>query len=310
MSRWLSLKAVPGAWDSLGKLLISALVVVGFLLVLSVVTAAHTLLLDSQAKLRAPLTVAKPSPVVLPRSREQTPWPHFPRSAPSNARRSTINGVDVVSEDWECLASPVEVLAYYKEQMLARGWRDVTEETYNLRPESHNLRDDGAGLHDPHYLQTYRSVMESKLVLSRGDWSMHVMTEPAKSLHNGISVRLYAAATPSVADYAGKLLSAVAPGDERSGKASRSLDAVQHSGGQRYHTTITPKSQPPAEAFQETLNRLRAQDWQPVLMSPTQQSRAGHFAWLVRGRDYAVVSAKASPTGEGAVVSLTEVTPE
>jgi hypothetical protein len=201
-------------------------------------------------------------------------------------------------------------LAYYREQMLARGWRDVTEETYNLRPEIHNLRDDGAELQDARYLQTYRSVMDSKLVLSRGGWSMHVMTEPAKSLHNGISVRLYAASTPSVADYAGKLMSAVAPGDERPAQTSRSLDAVQHSGGQRYHTTITPKSQPPAEAFQEALNRLRAQGWRPALMSPTQPTRAGHFAWLVRGQDYAVVSAKASPTGEGAVVSLTEVTPE
>lgn len=310
MSRWLSLKSVPGAWDGLGKLLISALVVVGFLLVLSVVTAAHTLLLDSQAKLRAPLTVAKSSPVALPRSREQTPWPRFPRSVPSNARRSTINGVDVVSEDWECLAAPLEVLGYYREQMLARGWRDVTEETFGLRPETHNLRDDGAGLQDPRYLQTYRSVMESKLVLSRGDWSMHVMTEPAKTLHHGISVRLYAAATPSVADYAGKLLSTVAPGDARGNKASRSLDAVQHSGGNRYHTTITPKSQPPAEAFQEALNRLRAEDWRPALMSPAQPTRGVHFAWLVRGQEYAVVSAKTAPSGEGAVVSLTEVTPE
>jgi len=301
---------LPGLFDRFGKILLTVLAVCAFLAVLSVVTKAHTLLLDSQARLRAPLTVPKPPPVALPPARVQTPWPHFPRSAPSNARRSTINGVDVVSEDWECLASPLAVLGYYREQMLARGWRDVTEETYGLRPELRNLRDDGASLQDSRYLETYRSVMDSKLVLSRGDWSMHVMTEPAKTLNNGISVRLYAASTPSVADYAGKLLSAVSPGDEKPDKASRSLDAVQHSGGNRYHTTITPKSQPPTEAFQEALNRLRAQDWQLALTSPAQPTRGVHFAWLVRGQEYAVVSAKAAPTGEGAVVSVIEVTPE
>lgn len=303
------LQAATGMLDHAGRLLVSVVVLGALLLILGLVTRVHVFFLDSVAARRAPLIAPSlPAPERTP-SRVQPPWPRFPRSTSSEVQRTVINGVEVLTEEWESLAAAGEILAYYREQMAARGWHNVTEDTFGLRPE---LRDHDAGLdglQNARYLETYRDVMESKLVMSRGNWSMHVMVDPAKKTIGGVAVRIYAAATPSVADHSGGVMSAFLGGTQPAA-ASRSLDAVQHSGGQRYHTTVVVKPRKPAQEFQAALLARRAEGWRPVASAPQPSAQAGHFVWLVRGREYAVLSARLSPAGDGTVVSFTEVSPE
>ena len=236
-------------------------------------------------------------------------WPQFVGSDHSFVQQVSINGVQMTSQTWETTVPARDVIAYYREQMTARGWQDVTEETYKFQPE---LRDPGISknsLQDQQYLKEYSETMDSNLVLRRGNWSIRVMTAPNEGKLPQIAVRICAAATPSLEDFVDKLASDFTGGPEAA-KSGRPLDMEQESGGQRYHTTIAAKSETPAQAFQEALAKVGTEGWRPVLFLPKQQTQSGYFAWLVRGRDYAALSVKALPQGQGSSVTLTEVTPE
>ncbi len=51
---------------------------------------------------------------------------------------SLINGIQVISEEWDCGLSADDILSYYREQMTARGWEDTTKQTYGFQPENGN----------------------------------------------------------------------------------------------------------------------------------------------------------------------------
>ena len=97
-------------------------------------------------------------------------WPLFPGRIDWNSHEMVMNGVKVITEDWKTTASGSEVLTYYKQQMLARGWRDVTEETYKLRPETRDPGVSKNSLQDPNFVDTYSVLMECESCV--GPWIM------------------------------------------------------------------------------------------------------------------------------------------
>lgn len=213
----------------------------------------------------------------------------------------------MLNEDWQTGASAVDIIAYYREQMAARGWRDVTEEAYRFQPEFRNLGTGGNSLHDGQYLGLYRSAMESTLIMNRGDWSMQVAAFPCKQEIGQTTVSICAAATPSLGNFFLQMASAVAGNQRQPGQP---LDVLQQNGGERYHTTIAIKNEPPAQALEKALAAIGAKGWRPAMFLPKQQTQSGYFVWLVRGKDYAALSVRALPQGKSSSVTLTEVTPE
>jgi hypothetical protein len=253
-------------------------------------------------------TGANQKPEVLAQDNEIF-WPQYFGSDHSSVQQVTINGVQMTSQTWETTVPAKDVIAYYREQMTARGWQDVTEETYKFQPE---LRDPGISknsLQDQQYLKEYSETMDSNLILRRGDWSIQVMTARNEGKLAQTAVRICAAATPSIEDFVAGLTSDFAAGSDAA-QSGRPLDMEQESGGHRYHTTIAAKSETPTQAFQEALAKVGTQGWRPVFFLPKQQTQSGYFAWLVRGKDYAALSVKALPQGQSSSVTLTEVTPE
>jgi hypothetical protein len=215
----------------------------------------------------------------------------------------------MISQAWETTAPAKDVIAYYREQMTARGWQDVTEETYKFQPE---LRYPGIGknsLQDQRYLKEYSETLDSNLVLRRGDWSIQVTTARNEGKLAQTAVRIFAAATPSIEDFVATLTSDFASGSDTA-QRGRPLEMEQESGGQRYHTTIVAKAAPLAEAFEEKLAALSSQHWQPVTVPPRPGARPGYFAWLVRGGQYAILSVTALPQGAGSSVTFMEVAPD
>lgn len=236
-------------------------------------------------------------------------WPQFFGSARTPIQQAIINGVQMASQAWETTAAAKDVIAYYREQMTARGWQDVTGETYKFQPE---LRNRGIGknsLQDQRYLKEYSETLDSNLVLRRGNWSIHVMTARNEGKLAQTAVRIFAAATPSIEDFVASLTSDFASGSDTA-QRGRPLEMEQESGGQRYHTTIASASGAPARAFQESLANLGAQGWKPVIFLPKQQTPSGNFAWLVRGSQYAILSVTAASQGAGSSVSFMEVSPD
>ncbi len=234
-------------------------------------------------------------------------WPHFPASSPVRRKELVVNGIDYITESWETCAPRETVLDYYKSQMAARRWRDVTEESYNLKPEVHREKSGDAGLQDQQFLDVYRKVMGSCLALNRGAWSVHVATEESQAKAGWIMVTICGAAIPSINDFADPWLSAP---DVGGAAKPRDMDFVERSGDQRYQTKITYQQQAPVSAFREALANLQRGNWRPMFASSMRPGQAGHSALLVKGDQYGSLAVTPSRNGRGASVAWTEVSPE
>ena len=291
-----------------GRVLVSAVVLVGLGGILVGLFSAHAIFLASreQRSSPTPIYIGQPSPSRPAQDRVQSPWPKFPRNSGSNAHRSLINGVEVLSEDWEGAHSPREVLAYYREQMSARGWQDVTEQLYSLRRDLPSHQVPGSPSLDQQYLSLHDHVTDSALALRRGGWLMHVTTEPSPRGRGRIVVRILAASTPSLPDFWSTLIAPI-EGKTTSGKHRRPFEYVETRGGLRYRTEMSTKQRAPARAFEEALAGLQAKKWRPLNLSSRAQNST-LFAWLVKDNMHAGLWVTPLPGGKGACVTVTEVT--
>jgi hypothetical protein len=225
-------------------------------------------------------------------------WPQFLGSDHSSVHRAIINGVQIISQAWDTTTSGRDVIDFYRRQMIARGWQDLTEETLQFRPE---LRP------EERYLSIYQATMDSDLILNRGGWSMQVTTFPSKQEIGQTTVSVCVASTPSLKDFLAQLVSSSA---ENTTQGGQPLDVVQESGTDIYHITIAVKDEPLVQAFQSALADFGAKGWRPVMALPEERTPSGYFAWLVKGKQYATLSVAALPQGGGSSVTFTEVTPK
>ncbi len=144
---------------------------------LNLVFTVHKQLLDTDAGLKnlAPLHVSPPATTLASKVSVQPFWPEFPHDTAGTVQSSLINGIQVISEEWDCGASADDILSYYREQMTARGWEDTTKQTYGFQPEMHSSLDD---YENQQFIDKYRRVVDSTLMLNRGDWSLRVSWGP------------------------------------------------------------------------------------------------------------------------------------
>jgi hypothetical protein len=219
-----------------------------------------------------------------------------------------LNGVQILNENWRTGASATAVIDYYRAEMAARGWRDVTEEALRFQPQYRNSGSGGNGLQDGEYLGVYRRTMDSTLIMSRGEWSLEIKTSPDADRNGETAVSICAAATPSLSDLFLQLSSSLSEAGVPGGQG-RPVDVVQERGGERYHTTIAVRNEPPASAMRDALEDLNARGWRPAASLPERSGGSEFFAWLVRGAEYGALSVRSLPDGRRSSVALTEVTP-
>jgi hypothetical protein len=236
----------------------------------------------------------------------QTFWPQFFGSDGAPAQEMSMNGVEVVNQGWETTVQPADIIDYYRVQMTARGWQDVTAETYQIQPESRNPDPGQNSLQDPQYVKKYSKTIDSSLILRRGVWSIHINAFPSDQGNGQTRVSICAAATPSLEDFITQLTASYKEDDAHGG---RPLEIIRQNGGNSYRMTISTKSASPAQAFRDELANLGAQGWHPTLTMPSKQTRSGIFAWVTRGKQNAALSVTDSPQG-GASVSFVEIAPE
>ena len=237
-------------------------------------------------------------------------WPQFPGSSRSSVQQVSINGVQMTSQAWETTVPAKDVIAFYREQMTARGWEDVTEENFKLKPE---LRDPGISensLQGEHYLKIYGDTIDSNLVLRRGNCSIQVMAAPNEEGKLAqTTVRISAATTPSINDFVTSLSPDSAAGSDAI-SSGKPLEMEQTSAGQRYHTSIAFKDEEPGRIFNEILKEYQDKNWHCLTFPSVQAGQPGYFASLVKGQSYGYLSVKASSGGKGSSVTFTEVTPD
>jgi hypothetical protein len=292
------------ALQNVGRVLLSIVVLAGFLAMFVLTSKVIRAFAASRDKLRNQSVYVANRPRPMAQTIPAHPfWPDFPGAGSRNLLGSVINGVPVVSEDWEAGAPAADILAYYRDQMTGLGWQDVTEETYGLRPPGGVP---GGTVENENYVSNYRRIMDSNLVVRRMGWSIHLGVGPARRDPSRTAVRILAAATPSIRDFfseVGSMFSGSSP------QPDHPIDVVQQAGGERTHTTVVVKDEAPGEAFQEALAKAGAEGWTPALMLPKQRAGSGYVAWLVRGKAYAILTARALPRERTSAISMVEVSP-
>jgi hypothetical protein len=289
----------------LGKFLISVAAL--WMLVFALHLARSWSLASVEKARPVPTQAAAPSEIAEPDAKDVF-WPHFPASVPPKSQELLVDGVNVVTESWITAAAPSEVLDYYKRQMMARGWEDVTEASFSATPDLPDIGEGRVARQDSSYQETYETIIESNLILRRGEWTMRVLTEDGESALRSTKVSIFAASTPSLFNFAEEMKSAFS-GKAALGGANQAIDVTENVGRNRYHTTVVSNPMDPHRAFQEALRLAGSQGWQAVMIVPREGPRfqGGDVAWLMRGKDYAVLVVKALRQGEASSVMFTEV---
>ncbi len=279
-----------------GQLVLSAFVLAGFLLLARAAGSAIAAFQAPPPAAYAPAHNAggydAPPPDRL--------WPLYPGFRASGVRGMTINGIEILSEDGEVNSAADDVLSYYAQQMTARGWRDVSEESFGL---SEGLQ--AAGLDpelDRQFFKTYDEILESNRAFQRGLWTVVLALSPGSRPWN-MRMRISAYNTPPTQEIIEAL--GMAPNKESAGQDGLVLKAEETLGGSRIQTQVYESPLPPADFYLRTLDSLRASRWSPVFLSPTQDPQARLFAVFQKdGRyTYVIVSPASSGRGASAVVS-------
>jgi hypothetical protein len=118
-------------------------------------------------------------------------WPKYPGARGHPVTGMSLNGVPTLCEDWEATASAQDILDYYRGQMAARGWSDVTD-TYLIRADGNEAAWDR--LEYPEAMEEYVAKMDNTLTLRREDWTLHLVAGPGSRPWKS-AVRILAAQT-------------------------------------------------------------------------------------------------------------------
>jgi hypothetical protein len=181
-------------------------------------------------------------------------WPPYPGAHGHPISEMTINGVRTQCEEWEVSAAPDQVLEYYRHQMLARGWKDVTGESFGMEMDGSPA---APQLDDTDVMLQYARIMENSLVLTRGRWTLHVAVSDGSRPWKTTS-RLFAAETPDIRSLLTRM---------REGADGEPFVAEEDSGNFTYRTSISKSTKNPREALDERMKSLGISRWQ-VVASP------------------------------------------
>jgi len=221
----------------------------------------------------------------------------------------SVNGVDMIVEEWRTAAPGEAVIDYYRDQMVARGWRDATLELFDFGPDATGTRGGGNSTASPRKPGADGAPSDSTLVLNRGRWSMQVLTRPNEEQIQNTGVRIVAAATPSIRDFF-LSMAANAFGSGPLGMSGGPIDTVEESGDQRRRTLFTARNGEPGEIFDEMLGEYRSKGWQCIVVRSPNQERSDYFAWMLKGRAYATVGVRSAQREGSCWTELTEITPK
>jgi hypothetical protein len=236
-------------------------------------------------------------------------WPQFPGADGSRLDRMTINGVETIGQEWQTSASPSDVIEYYREQMVARGWQDATEAATNLQPEQRGPGTGVFGVQNSKFVSDYIQITGTSLVLTRGNWSLQVDVVPSETGIRQSDVRMLAAATPDLETFLLSIgESAFDPEPLRPGTGT--VDTVVERNGQRCHSILAVRNDDPGRVFADMVQSYRDRSWSCVQTFPANGERDSYFALLTHGRSYAALSVRPLAEGSKAAIAVTEMSPE
>jgi hypothetical protein len=290
------------------RLFISLIVILGAVWLWRAATDATALL--QQSRNSPPPPPAAGLPTWASKNSPDVPavnWPEYQGAKRIGYSTSVINGVEVVSEETLWRTSPAEALIFFKTQMEARGWVDLTTEEFGIQPELLNLGKNSAEAES--LGQVFDRLLGSELVLARGPWRIHLSVLPdGSSPATRTRASIFAAKTASLKEFSNTLIETAAKSSSKPG--GQIVDSFSGTARESFRTTMRSDARSPMQAFASSINDLREQGWQQVAKIPPAPGNHQHFAWLSRGREYAALAVNRPDGSRETVVTLVTVSPK
>ncbi len=252
--------------------------------------------------------VSMPSPVTSGRpvgNDARRLWPVFPGARPSGLHEMTFSGARLVSETWDLTGSTEALLEYMLDQMTARGWAVVPEESVDWRTTALE-QNPGADAERREIAALVDDTMIPMLSLARGAWRFSISVGPGDRPWNR-RAKLLCVETASIRDL-GHDLAEMAE-SARAREEENVVHAEERIGSEIFHSQMI-KSPVEAGAFLESkVRELEQDDWRAsVVTTPEPGVQRQLFALLQRGDETTYLIVSPGERGRGSSAVLTKVT--
>lgn len=138
-----------------------------------------------QSSLHPPDFTSPASAGYLPRDTAQDggrairfPWPAYPGATVVQRHEIPLDPYPLQQQVLEIAASPEQILDFYRGRLRGDGYRDITDRTLRLDPETVARGDTRVSLNSEAFARGYDRMRHSLLLMSRGDRTVMVRIRP------------------------------------------------------------------------------------------------------------------------------------
>ena len=235
------------------------------------------------------------------------PWPKYPGASRVSANAMEWNDVPVLNEELVVRGSNTEIFSFYRRAMLARGWRDNTEQQFRMPAATYARATGSRMMQNEAFLRQYDEMRSNYLSLRRGDASILIQIQAASRPWKR-RVTLKYMETGSVNDFAYALERAMR---QRGRPGQPMLTTSEQIGPDRHSTRFYISRQSATFFFEAMLARLESEGWaQNETLRRSKQlgsARGGRQAYLFRENDFAILMVQPSEDRSGSQAVVTQI---
>jgi len=242
---------------------------------------------------------------------EQTarfPLPLFPGAQEPEFGEMEFNARPFFRCDYDVSASPEEVLYFYRHQLNARGWRDITEDAVRQaaimqQPEQQGVLD----FQNETFLRFYDHMMKTQASFSRSGGHVHVVVKPGAfswSTRVGITYIEYS----SPGELSQELQRSLGVGGYDQPNAGPATFA-QNLGGQRAETTILTSRLLPGDYRNDLVQQYRNEGWMEMEGPVPAGSEEAFVGSLVKDKQMVFMNITYDPQQEVSRAVITTMGP-
>ena len=245
------------------------------------------------------------------RRRVKTPWPKYPGAIRSISLPGAMNGVQLVTEEMRVRARPELALAYFRRSMQSRGWEDITEEYFGLRPDAVDCTGAYRNLQDERFIERYDTVMRTHACFRRHGESVMIRTSENDPPEDGrYRLSLSHLGTGSMLEFAQNIGRRMA----QAGTARRPVSVMkneQYFGRDLYKNELISSALTMKSLGAKMKRRMRLGGWKEVPMdpelAPAMAPGGPQITTFAKGERMAMVTVAPGPEGQGSSGMITEI---
>lgn len=240
--------------------------------------------------------------------RARFPLPLFPGAQDPEFGEMEFNGHPFARCDYDVSASSLDVLLFYREQLNARGWRDITEDF--IRQSSlvqDDERMDFLDFQNEQFLRFYDHMMNTQATFSRDGGHVQIAVEPGErpwTTRVGVMYVQYGSPEQLSRDLQQSLT-----GGGLDQPFAGPATFAQNLGNQRAETTILTSRLPPGDYRNDLVVQYRDAGWSELDVRPADESDSSHVGSLIKGDQMVFLNVTFDPEHEVSRAVITTMGP-